>query len=89
MKTDINLQVDITDFCKSVSDDVVIVRKKGKWIGIKKNEFLKECLLDVNEIKQQLESYKVDNANMRKQIKNFEEVLVNYGFKLFEDGGNK
>lgn len=90
----VTLQVNMNNFTKSTNkDNVIIVRKGNGWVGISKEEFLKDLhkeiknLKDENEqLRLQMKGVKTEFEKAQKQldskIKNFESILIDYGFNL-------
>lgn len=93
MKETICIEVDLKDFLKSnKTEDVVIVRRKGKWVCDTISNLLKETNKKVEELKDVCESYRLDNQEMKLQkqvweleLNKMKEALVFYGFKMFEE----
>ena len=85
MKQRITLEVDLSDFCAKAKDDVVIMKINGKWQGVHKEEFLKVVKLDYAKIKDELNNYKQEHAEMKHQIEKFKKALLIYGFNTFEE----
>lgn len=90
----VTLQVNMNKFTKTTNkDDVIIVRKGNGWVGVSKEEFLKDLhkeiknLKDENEkLRLQMKGVKAEFEEAQKQldskIKNFESILIDYGFNL-------
>lgn len=88
MKQPITLDIDLKDFLiKNSKEDIILINRKGKWQGISKTELLKEKEKEIQDLKDQVESFKLDNIEMKNQIKKFKEALLEYGFNLMK-GGN-
>lgn len=93
MKETICIEVDLKDFLKAnKTEDVVIVRRKGKWVCDTMSNLLNETNKKVEELKDVCESYKVDNQVMKnekeewkKELQKMKDALVFYGFKMFEE----
>lgn len=95
MKQSISIEVDVKEFGASANKEMVLVNHKGKWKCITKDELLKNEYKTIQELKDQVECYRLDNEEMKakkleleQKIASFEKALVYYGFKLFE-GGNE
>lgn len=88
MKQPIAIDVELKDFLmKNSKEDIILIYRKGKWQGISKSELLKEKEKEIQDLKDQVESFKLDNIEMKHQIKKFKDALLNYGFNLM-NGGN-
>lgn len=94
MKEMICIEVELKDFLKAnKTEDVVIVRRNGKWVCDTMSNLLKETNKKVEELKDVCESYRLDNQEMKLQkqvweleLNKMKEALVFYGFKMFEEG---
>ena len=90
----VTLQVDMNKFTKSTDkDNVIIVRKGNGWVGVSKEEFLKEIKNEFKTIKEENEKLRLQLKGVKKEleltkkdveakIKNFESILIDYGFNL-------
>lgn len=94
MKEMICIEVELKDFLKAnKTEDVVIVRRNGKWVCDTMSNLLKDTNKKVEELKDVCESYRFDNQEMKLQkqvweleLNKMKEALVFYGFKMFEGG---
>lgn len=90
----VTLQVNMNNFTKSTNkDNVIIVRKGNGWVGVSKEEFLKDLHKEIKNLKEenetlrlQMKGVKAEFKEAQKQldskIKNFESILIDYGFNL-------
>ena len=93
MKETICIEVELKEFLKAnKTEDVVIVRRKGKWVCETISNLLKPVIKQVDELKDICNSYKLDNQDMKTQkqvweleLNKMKEALVFYGFKMFEE----
>ena len=98
MNEDIMLQVNMNKFIKSTNkNDVIIVRKNNAWIGISKEEYLKEVYEELNKVKDEnkqlelqmkgvIKEFEIVKNELNTKIANFESVLIDYGFNLMRGG---
>ena len=87
MKQTITLDVELKDFImKNQKEEIVLVYKNKKWQGVLKSDFIKEQDKKIQDLKDQVESFKLDNQDMKHQIKKFENALIQYGFNLINGG---
>lgn len=87
MKETINIDVELKDFLKKTpKSDYIIVNQKGKWIAVSKEEFLKDTFKKIQSLEDEIESYRLDNKDMKNKIKKFENALIQYGFNLINGG---
>lgn len=87
MKETINIDVELKDFLKKTpKSDYIIVNQKGKWIAVSKEEFFKDTSREIQSLKDEIESYRLDNKDMKNKIKKFENALIQYGFNLINGG---
>lgn len=93
MKEMICIEVELKDFLKTnKSEDVVIVRRKGKWVCETMSNLLKDTNKKIEELKDIVESFKLDNIQMKieknqwgLESEKIKQALVFYGFKMFEE----
>jgi hypothetical protein len=87
MKETINIDVELKDFLKKTpKSDYIIVNQKGKWVAVSKEEFLKDTFKKIQSLEDEIESYRLDNKDMKNKIKKFENALIQYGFNLINGG---
>lgn len=93
MKEMICIEVELKDFLKAnKTEDVVIVRRNGKWVCDTMSNLLKDTNKKIEELKDIVESFKLDNIQMKIEKKQWglesekiKQALVFYGFKMFEE----
>ena len=87
MKETINIDVELKDFLKKTpKSDYIIVNQKGKWVAVSKEELLKDAFKKIQSLEDEIESYRLDNKDMKNKIKKFENALIQYGFNLINGG---
>ena len=87
MKQPITLDVELKDFLiKNSKNTIILIKKDGKWQGITEEELFKSHNRKIQELEDEVESFKLDNQEMKHQIKKFKEALLQYGFNLLEGG---
>lgn len=87
MKQPVTLDVELKDFLKKTpKSDYIIVNQKGKWVAVSKEEFLKDTFKKIQSLEEEIESYRLDNKDMKNKIKKFENALIQYGFNLINGG---
>lgn len=93
MKEMICIEVELKDFLKAnKTEDVVIVRRNGKWVCDTMSNLLKDTNKKIEELKDIVESFKLDNIQMKieknqwcLESEKIKQALVFYGFKMFEE----
>ena len=71
MDETITIQVNLKKFIRTTDkDDVIIVRKGNGWIGVSKDEFLKEYKKEIDELK-------AKNKELTTNLKNIENKFEN------------
>ena len=90
----VTLQVNMNNFTKSTNkDNVIIVRKGNGWVGVSKEEFLKDLQSEIKNLKDENEQLRLQMKGVKEEakiaqmqldskIKNFESILIDYGFNL-------
>ena len=87
MKETISIDVELKDFLKKTpKSDYIIVNQKGKWVAVSKEELLKDAFKKIQSLEDEIESYRLDNKDMKNKIKKFENALIQYGFNLINGG---
>ena len=87
MKQPITLYVEIQDFLsKNSKAELIVMRKKDKWICVEKEDLLKPLVTKIQELEDEIETYRLDNQEMKHQIKKFKKALLQYGFNLTKGG---
>lgn len=87
MKETINIDVELKDFLKKTpKSDYIIVNQKGKWVTVSKEELMKDTFKKIQSLEDEIESYRLDNKDMKNKIKKFENALIQYGFNLINGG---
>ena len=87
MKETINIDVELKDFLKKTpKSDYIIVNQKGKWVAVSKEELMKDTFKKIQSLEDEIESYRLDNKDMKNKIKKFENALIQYGFNLINGG---
>lgn len=93
MKEMICIEVELKEFLKAnKTEDVVIVRRNGKWVCDTMRNLLKDTNKKIEELKDIVESFKLDNIQMKieknqwsLESEKIKQALVFYGFKMFEE----
>ena len=87
MKQPIIIDVELKDFLiKNSKTPVVIVVKDRKWQGMSEEELLRPYNNKIQELEDKIESFKLDNQEMKYQIEKFKKALLQYGFNLINGG---
>ena len=87
MKQSVTLDVELKDFlAKNSKSELLLMRKKNQWVCVDKEEFVKPLVEEIQKLKDEIETYRLDNQEMKHQIKNFKEALLQYGFNLTKGG---
>lgn len=93
MKETICIEVNLKDFLKHhKEEDIIIVRRKGKWICETKTNLFNDVKNEMQNLKDQIECFKLDNNDMRNKIQEWnntiskmKQALIYYGFKMFKE----
>lgn len=87
MKQPVTLDVELKDFLvKKSKSDLILIRRKDKWVCVEKEELLQPLIIENQKLKDEIEAYRLDNQEMKHQIENFKEALLQYGFNLMKGG---
>lgn len=87
MKQPITIDVELNDFLvKNSKSELLLMRKNNKWVCVDKEELAKPFINKIQELEDEIETFRLDNQDMKHQIKNFKEALLQYGFNLTKGG---